>query len=127
MCECCEGWEGCRGLCERLDCQTPECNAWLDTVCPSKQVCTHTHTHTHTHSLFSSSHSNAPHFALPCFPVTVVLCVWTAVEMYNGVPIVLPLLALTVPVVIVVTVPSKFQSATRLVVYVLSVADQTNN
>ncbi|XP_064389388.1 keratin-associated protein 9-1-like [Halichondria panicea] len=42
VCDCCDGcggWECCRGLCESLDCQPPDCNAWLDNICPTKQRC----------------------------------------------------------------------------------------
>ena len=34
---CCER-EGCREVCERMDCSTPDCRAWLDNICPTKEV-----------------------------------------------------------------------------------------
>ena len=30
--------QSCLYLAERLDCATPDCQSWLDTVCPTKQV-----------------------------------------------------------------------------------------
>ena len=30
--------EGCKTVAERLDCHTPDCRVWLDSVCPTKQV-----------------------------------------------------------------------------------------
>ena len=50
---CCEGrgsgcglGEGCVAVAERLDCETPDMRAYLDRVCPSKQV-------SETHQLLS--------------------------------------------------------------------------
>lgn len=30
--------ERCRTIAETLDCHTPDCRVWLDSVCPTKQV-----------------------------------------------------------------------------------------
>lgn len=30
--------QGCKTVAERLDCPTPDCRVWLDSVCPTKQV-----------------------------------------------------------------------------------------